>query len=145
MFQGCSALTSIDFGNQQFAALTNADSWFSGCTSLVSIDLGSASFASVTNCSGTFSSQTAMTTLNVPQNSTAIVPTSTPTAGKMDLHSSPLTYASMLKVANWLSDLSGQTAHTCTFKTSAWNALSSAEQTEIDAILSAKNWTRAIA
>ena len=90
----------------------------------------------------TFANCNALTTIDVPTNSTAIKPTST---APMDLRNSPLSYQSMLNVANWLSDLTGYSAHTCTFKTSAWNALSSAEQNTIDGILSGKNWTRAIA
>jgi hypothetical protein len=86
-----------------------------------------------------------LTTLNVPQNSTAIKSTSNPTYNPMNLADAPLTYQSMLKVANWLSDLTGQSAHTCTFKASAWNALTAAEQNTIDTILSGKNWNRAIA
>jgi hypothetical protein len=51
----------------------------------------------------------------------------------------------MLAIANWVRDFTGYTAHTCTFKTTAWNALTAAEQDNIDAILTAKNWVRAIA
>ena len=56
-----------------------------------------------------------------------------------------LTYNSMLSVCGWLKDLTGQTAQTVTFKTSAWNALTAAEQSNIDTILSGKNWTRVLA
>ena len=58
---------------------------------------------------------------------------------------SPLSYASILSLANSLKDLIGLTAQTMTIKLTAWNALSSAEQTNIDTILSGKNWNRAIA
>ena len=87
----------------------------------------------------------ALTALEVPQGSTAILPTSTAVNTPMDLHFSPLTYTSMLKVANWLSDLTGYTAHTVTFKATAWAALTAAEQATIQGILSGKNWTLATA
>lgn len=174
MFLDCTKLkdTSIvALAQQQFSALKVAINWFNGCRTLTKIDLhsmtapnlydtwgmfyglsitdlilSSATFASVTrmvyagyHC---FGNLTALTTFDVPQNSTAISPTSTE---PLDLRWSPLNYASMLKVANWVSDLTGYTAHTLTFKTSAWNALTSAEQNSIDLILTAKNWTRVLA
>lgn len=141
----CSALTQITLTSATFANVNNANSVFYGCSSVVSIDLSSATLASATNTGAILRGCNSLTTLDVPQNSTAILPTSTPTNAPLDLHWSPLTYASMLKIVNWVSDMSGQSAHTMTFKTSAWNALSSAEQNNIDSILSGKNWTRAIA
>lgn len=84
-----------------------------------------------------FGQNTLLTTLNVPNSSTF--------NATCNLADAALTYQSMLNAANWVYDLSGQTAKTITFKASAWNALSSAERTNIDNILSGKNWNRAIA
>lgn len=172
MYQGCTKLNNVDWSSQTLPALTRARAWFygcaamtnislplvtfaningqvqnmfRGCTHLVSVDLSIADFSSVSNSQNMFMSCNALTTIDVPQNSTAILPTSTAADAPMNLSASPLTYTSMLKVANWLVDLTGYTAHTCTFKSSAWNALSTAEQNNIDSILSGKNWTRAIA
>lgn len=171
IFSGCTNLLSVSFANQLFSACTEFGYNFYNCTKLVTIDLSAATFAltqnfnrnfesctkletlnmpsatwaSVIRVYRTFQSCSKLATLNVPENSTAIVPTSTPSDAPMDLHFSPLNYASMLKVANWLCDLTGQSAHTCTFKSTAWALLSTAEQNTIDGILSGKNWTRAIA
>lgn len=84
-----------------------------------------------------FNQDTALQTLVLPN--TALCNVTVP------LPSSPLSYQSMLTVANWLKDLTGQTAQSVTFKTSAWNALTAAEQNNIDTILSGKNWTRVLA
>lgn len=136
------SLTSVDFQSATFASLQNAQQMWYNCRKLATLNMQSATFASVTNSTNTFQNCNLLADIDVPQNSTALLPTGT---AAMDLHYSPLNYTSIYKVANWLSDLSGQTARSCTFRTSAWNALSSAEQTNIDTILSGKNWTRAIA
>lgn len=138
----------IDLHDATFEDLQDAQVMFIGKASnqpTTHIDLSTATFASCTNSKRLFDRQVALTTLDVPQNSTAIKPSSSVADTPIDLHLSPLTYASMLKVANWLSDLSGYSAHTCTFKSTAWSALSTAEQNTIDGILSGKNWNRAIA
>lgn len=145
MFFGCTLATQISLPKATFASVTNANQMFTNGSVLQSISMPLATFASVTNSGNIFQNCGALANIDIPQNSTAILPTSTPSNAPMDSHWSPLTYASMLKIANWLSDLTGQTAHTCTFKSAAWNALSAAEQTNIDTILSGKNWNRAIA
>jgi hypothetical protein len=145
LFYNCQAMTTIDLRSATFANNDDCRFFFYGCSSLVSIDLSSATLAKATRTVSIFDGCSALTTLNVPQNATAILPTSRAANAPMDLHYSPLTYASMLKVANWLSDLTGNAAHTVTFKTSAWNALTAAEQATIQGILSGKNWTLATA
>ena len=146
LFQDCTSLTSfVGWGAQSLSNVTNFGAWFRGCTALTTIDISVAAMSLVDVAQYAFLNCDALTTIDVPQNSTAILPTSTAANAPMDLQHSPLNYQSMLKVANWFSDLTGHTAHTCTFKASAWNALSSAEQNTIDTILSGKNWTRAIA
>lgn len=134
------SMPSATFGN-----LANALGMFNECMQLETLTLSVATFASASNTQSMFSSCSKLTDIVLTQVDTAILPTSTPANAPLDLRAAPLTYASMLNVANWVSDMSGQSAHTCTFKTSAWNALTAAEQANIDAILTAKNWTRALA
>ena len=55
-----------------------------------------------------------------------------------------LNYNSFLNIANWCANRSGLYTKTLTFKTTVWNTLTSTEQGNIDAILSAKNWTRVL-
>ena len=145
MFEGCNILTQVSLPKATFASVTNASQMFSSDTLLQTILMPLATFERVGGFTQAFYNCAALTTLDVPQNSTAILPTSAPNNAPMNINASPLTYTSMLKVANWLSDLTGQNAHTCTFKTSAWNALSSAEQATIQGILSGKNWNLATA
>lgn len=146
LFEGCTLLTSFTaWSGQSLPNVENIGWWFYGCTNLTTIDIPLFLANKVDDSNGAFFNCDALTTINVPTNSTAILPTSTPANAPIYLGSAPLTYQSMLKVANWLSDLSGQTAHTCTFWASAWNALTQTEKDNIDAILFSKNWTRAIA
>jgi hypothetical protein len=63
----------------------------------------------------------------------------------MDLSGPKLKAASLLNAANWCADLTGLSAKTITFDTSAWNALTSAEQATIQGILQSKNWNLATA
>ena len=142
-------MQTIDLPEATFENLVNGESLFykyiGGASYTQTINMPKATLAKCTNTKQIFLGHENLTTIDVPQNSTAILPTSTAANAPMDLHNSPLTYASMLKVANWLSDLTGYTAHTVTFNTSAWNALTAAEQSNIDTILSGKNWTRVLA
>jgi uncharacterized protein YjbI with pentapeptide repeats len=138
-------VTSLNFAKCKFASVTNAQAAFNGLTNCTTIDLSEATFESATNTRQLFQNCTALTTLILTKQNTAILPTSSPSNAPMDLHWSPLTYQSMLNVANWLSDLTGYSAHTCTFKASAWNTLSAAEQATIQGILSGKNWNLATA
>ena len=149
MFYGCSSLTKIDLKSAILGNVTTCYSMFGACTNVVEIDLSAATLSKVNDSNinnyPIFQNCTSLTTLITTQQNTAISPTSQPNRGPMNVSYSPLTYQSMLNVANWLSDLTGYTAHTCIFKTSAWNALTAAEQTNIDTILSGKNWTRVLA
>lgn len=151
MFQGCFALQKVDMHTQTFPKLQYSRMMFAGCYSLQEVDFSAAicdKLAYTVRMFDAFdgsSHPSVLTTISVSQNSTAILPTSSASNAPMNLQYLPLNYTSMLKVANWLCDLTGYTAHTCTFKASAWNALSSAEQNTIDSILSGKNWNRAIA
>ena len=144
MFQDCRLLETIDLSSAIFGEVQYANGFAQGCNSLKTLKLSAATLAKAIRTTN-FCNSTLLSTIDVPQNSTAILKTSSASNAPMDLRTAPLDYASMLKVANWLSDLTGQSAHTLTFKASGWNALSSAEQTNIDNILSGKNWTRAIA
>ena len=137
-------ITAISLPNATFEKLTNALQMFYYCREATSISMPKATFERVTDARNAFNNCNKLTDITLPQNSTAIA-TNAGTNGNVNISWSPLTYQSMLNVAKWLNDLTGYTAHTCTFKVSAWNALSTAEQNTIDGILSGKNWTRAIA
>ena len=136
---------TIDLRSAVFGIVPNITRFVGNQRKLTTLRLDSATFASVSTTTEWLYYCNLLSQLDVPQNSTAILPTSTAANAPMDLHFSPLTYTSMLKVANWLSDLTGQSAHTCTFKATAWNALTAAEQATIQGILSGKNWTLATA
>lgn len=138
-------ISSLSMAVATFGNLTNIQYWLQDSKLVTSLNMPLATFAKITDSRFAFTRCNALQDINVPNISTAIAQTSNATNTPIDLHFSPLTYQSMLKVANWLSDLTGYTAHTCTFKATAWNALSAAEQSTIDGILSGKNWTRAIA
>lgn len=144
-FWGCTQLQSVNMSGGTFASLTDANQMFRVCTHLVSVDWSNATFASIESSSTAFYNCTALTTINVTKNSTAISPTSTASNGTFDLRYSPLSYTSMEKIATWLCSLVGYTAHTITFRAATWNALTQTQKDNIDAILSGKNWTRAIA
>lgn len=118
---------------------------FYGRTNLQEITMTNAELSQCYDTRGMFYNCTSLTTINISKTNCAVLPTSTPSNAPIDLHWSPLTYQSMLNVANWVSDMSGQSAHTMTFKTSVWNALSSAEQATIQGILQSKNWNLATA
>lgn len=137
--------TTIEMPMATFEKLADTTNFCRNKRKVTKLDISATTFESVTKTGNAFQYMNLLVDLSVPQNSTAIVKTSTAANAPLNLSSSPLNYASMLKVANWLVSLVGYTAHTCTFKASAWNALSSAEQSNIDGILSGKNWTRAIA
>lgn len=145
MFANCFALPTINLPLATFAKATTMRQMFYYCQAVTTINMPNATCEKIANTFWAFDRCNVLTSFVVPQNSTAIVPTSSASNAPILISASPLTYTSMLAIANWVCDLTGQAAHTCTFKTSAWNALSSAEQTTIDGILSAKNWTRAIA
>lgn len=137
-FYNCKALTSISIPSATFANCTSIGGTFYGCNAVTSVNFDSATFNSNTYAdNNTFAYLNALTTFVVPNSSTF--------NRAINIRFAPLSYQSMLNIANWVYDLTGDTAKTVTFKSSAWNALSSAEQTTIDGILSAKNWTRAIA
>ena len=139
------AITSIDLSAATFNALTNSYRMFRGCSALASIDLSAATFENVADSRQMFTDNTTLNSILLTETDCAILPTSVPTNAPIDLHYSQyLTYASMLAVANWLSNLTGYSAHTITFNTTAWNALTSTEQGNIDAELQRKNWTRLI-
>ena len=116
---------------------------FNGCTSLTSVDLSAATFAAVVNNDTMFYNCTSLTTFAAPAAAVAFPTTATNTA--LSFSNSPLTYQSIVNIANWLADLTGANAKTVTFNATAWNALTAAEQATIQGILSGKNWTLATA
>lgn len=137
--------TTINLPNATFASVTDMTAIFRDKRILATLNMQNANCGNLATSTNMFQRVNSLVNFNLSQTSTAISPTSSAANAPMDLRTAPLSYQSMLNVANWLSDLSGQTAHTCTFKTSAWNALSSAEQATIQGILSGKNWNLATA
>ena len=147
LFLRCVNATSISMPNATFASATNqynVRGIFYGCTALQSINWQSATLQSILYTGNIFYGCTALQNIAVPTNSTAIAQTATPSNTPINARDLPLTYQSMVNLASWVRDFSGQSAHSMTFKTSAWNALTAAEQSNIDTILSGKNWTRVL-
>jgi hypothetical protein len=173
MMLSCTALTSIDLSAATFANLTNAQFMFNILTALPTLSLPNATFEKVTIAQGIFSqyNNAQMTTINVPKATFESLATNANanffngnygnsivnyTAKPLGVdnkaigvsfafYAPRLNYTSYLSVANWLKDLTGSTAQTITISTTAWNALSAAEQATIQGILQAKNWNLATA
>ena len=163
------ALTSLDLSSATFAKITSARQAFNVISSLVTLDLPMATFELLSDGYVMFSqyNTAALTTINMPNatfenlsasasarnlfnaNLTRSLRNLSVAANKlkvtMDLSGPNLTYQSILNVANWCADLTGQTAQTIKFYSVAWNALSSAEQATIQGILQGKNWNLATA
>jgi len=148
MFQGCGVNgIKIDMPKATFAKCTNAFRMFNrygrAYGNIAEINMPLATFDLLPTGTGLdgavemFGQNSNLTKLTVPNSSTL--------DAAISLSDAPLGYNSLLAVANWLKDLTGGTAKTVTFKTSAWNALTAAEQSNIDTILSGKNWTRVLA
>lgn len=165
MFRENNVLTTLDLSNATFESVTDA-TWcfynvsignlsmpkatFASATNIyamfinakaITLDMPKATFASVTSASAAFSGMSNLQNIVLTETNTAFANIT----ASVTFQNSPLTYQSILNVANWLADRSGMTAYAITFKTSAWNALSSAEQATIQGILSGKNWNLATA
>lgn len=132
-------LQTLSMPEATFAKVTNAYAMFI-LDGLVTLNMPKATFASVTNTGYMFADLKNMTTFNV-----AIETFPISYAFQRSNSGIAMTYQSMLNAANWCKDRTGLSAQTLTFNATAWGNLSAAEQTTIDGILSAKNWTRAIA
>lgn len=174
LFYNNKVLTTLDLSNATFASLTNGSAMFNQTNILPTLDMPAATFASLTNAYQMFRLCGASTinmplatfvnvtdlraafnqavnnqplvTFNVPSSSTAISLSASAANGVVDLrYAKNLSYVSAVAVSNWVRNFTGYTAHTITFNSTMWNALSAAEQTTIDGILSGKNWNRAIA
>jgi hypothetical protein len=141
---GGTKLSILDLSAAIFGNLTNAERMFGYNTSMIQILMPSATFTKVSDTTNAFYNLSALTTINVPSTSTALLPT-TSAVVTLNFAQSPLNYQSMYNLANWAVDLTNYNAKTMTFKTSAWNALSSAEQATIQGILQSKNWNLATA
>lgn len=64
----------------------------------------------------------------------------------INLRNSPLTYDSMLRVAGWLKDLTGDTAQTVTFRKATYDALTAEQKAELEGIIvTQKGWILATA
>ena len=73
MFNGCSALTSLDLTNFNTAKVTNMGNMFEGCSALKSLDLTNFNTAKVTNMSFMFHGCSALTSLDLTNFNTANV------------------------------------------------------------------------
>lgn len=172
MFMNANSLTTLYMPLATFASVTTTQQMFSPIDSLSAVDLPLATFESVTNGFAMFSQYAPprghLATINMPLATFESLLASgnnpnifnVPNGGKtinnltfaanklkvsMSFRSMPLTYQSILNMANWAADMTGLSAPTMTFGTSAWNALSTAEQATIQGILQGKNWTLATA
>lgn len=145
IFANLSNCLTINVPNATFANATNFSYAFYNCTHVSEIDMSAATCELVENTTFAFQSLSALTTLKTPTNSTAISTTATTSNIPLNLRWSPLTYQSMLNLANWVSDFTGFSPSTITFRAASWNALSSAEQATIQGILQGKNWNLATA
>ena len=73
MFNGCSALTSLDLTNFNTANVVNMDCMFNGCSALKSLDLTNFNTAKVTNMGNMFNGCSALTSLDLTNFNTAKV------------------------------------------------------------------------
>ena len=73
MFNGCSALTSLDLTNFNTAKVTNMSYMFNGCSALKSLDLTNFNTAKVTNMGNMFEGCSALTSLDLTKFNTANV------------------------------------------------------------------------
>ena len=73
MFNGCSALTSLDLTNFNTANVTNMGNMFEGCSALKSLDLTNFNTANVTDMSFMFHGCSALTSLDLTNFNTANV------------------------------------------------------------------------
>lgn len=142
MFNVLPNTTKITLPKATFANMTSANAFYSQYNNVVlaTIDAPEATYESLgtgnnSNLFGAGYTRT-LRNFNAKANKLQV---------SMNMSGPNLTYQSMVNVANWCKDRTGLSALTITFYSVAWNALSSAEQTNIDNILSGKNWNRAIA
>lgn len=106
---------------------------FTDCKVLSTINISKADLSNMLYINGAFTNCTSLANLYVPNNS--------PLALTLSLSSCPLTYDSMLRVANWLKDLTGETAQTVTFKAATYNALTAEQKATLQGIIvTQKNW-----
>ena len=73
MFNGCSALKSLDLTNFNTAKVTEMGNMFNGCSALTSLDLTNFNTAKVTNMSNMFKGCSALTSLDLTNFNTAKV------------------------------------------------------------------------
>lgn len=133
-------LATLNLPEATFDKVTTAFGMFIN-PSLVTLNIPKATFRVVSNTNYMWADVKMLTTLNVQEVGTFPISFSFTRSNS----GQSMTYQSILNVANWVKDLTGLSAQTVTFNASAWNALTAAEQSNIDTILSGKNWTRAIA
>ena len=146
MFKGDSALISLSLPNATFESATSCMEMFYGDRTLVSLSFENVDFSKITITTNMFYNCNSLTTLNIPKDGTFISLSSTAANAPLQLKYSPLSYASMLKLANWICDLTGKTSHDITFNQNTYDALAQEQKdTLYDIIHTQKNWTLATA
>lgn len=138
MFAQMNSVVTIDLQSATFDLLATAPEMFRYDTKLETININSASFAVLYQLWAMFDSCTKLTTIIIGRQNVM--------NAELDFKSCPLTYDCAIDIANWCKDLTGLSAKTITFRANSWNNVYSQQQRDtIDAILSGKNWNRAIA
>ena len=103
------------------------------------IDLSSIDASLCTDITGMLQGNSNLKELKLPNNSSF-------GASNISFSVCPLTYNSMMRVAGWLKDLTGETALTVTFKKSTYDALTSEQKSNLeDIIITQKGWNLATA
>ena len=139
MFYRCGELQEINLQSLSTDIMSDFSGAFHSCSNLEVLKLNNATFESATTLNNGFAyGANKLTDLYLPNTAKMAI--------SINFATNPLTYESMLRIANWLKDLSGETTQTVTFKTSAYNALTSEQKAELEGIIvTQKGWVLATA
>ncbi len=106
-------IVSIDFPNARFTSLTSMGFLLNRATSVQRLNIPLATFDSLTNTLGMFNNANSLNNFIISANNIIY--------SDLNVSNCPLSYESMLNIAGWLKDLTGQERKTVTFKQSAYN------------------------
>jgi len=149
MFGQIIGLTALDIHSATFENVINAHYLFWRCNNLQTLHIDNAKFVKATrttdrtpfdysNGGDMFQECSSLQNLFVPQSSTL--------NANINLRWCPLSYESMLRVAGWLKNLTGQTALTIVFRSDTYNALTAEQKAELEGIIvTQKGWNLATA
>ena len=155
-FVYCFALESADLTGFDTSSLYNAEQFFAFCNSLKSIDLSGWDVHNVNNVKYFFSGNRHLRTI-IGEHTLEDVDNGLRTffglKASISASDSPLLrYSSMLSMLNGFADMTGKTAPTVTFNTTAWNNMRNDDDTipttdviaerqaRLSAIAAQKNW-----